>query len=300
MTNQEYVNVFLTYQYSRNLSKKTMEWYEYVTQKFLGYLEEKGKAIETMKLHDARQWVVDLQNDERNYKGNTVNVHIRAIKAMFNYFVEDEYLEKSPFKKVGQIKVDKVIIPTFTSDEVRNMLKQLNKRKYSDLRDGVIIMLMYDCGLRISEATGIKTIDVDMGKNLIKVFGKGHKERLVPFGRQVKKELLRFNSRRATILPKDMDTGLLFCTRFGTEVTERNMLRKIQLIGKAAGVENKRLSPHTFRHSFAKQYLMQGGDLFSLQQIMGHSSLVSTRKYINLLTEDIQKKHRMFSPLDNI
>ncbi|WP_282434375.1 tyrosine-type recombinase/integrase [Pelotomaculum sp. FP] len=112
--------------------------------------------------------------------------------------------------------------------------------------------------------------------------------------------MFKYLSRREKIVPNDIDEGFFFSTRQGTALLPRNVLRKIVLIGKKAGIEGKRLSPHTFRHTFAKQYLMAGGDLFSLQQIMGHATLISTRKYISLLTEDIQKKHRQFSPLDNL
>lgn len=122
MTNEQYISTFFTYQSSRNLSKKTMGWYEYVMQKFLGYLDENGKNIADFRTPDAREWVVDLQKDERHYKGNTVNGHIRAVKTMFNYLVEDEYLTKSPFAKVSQIKTDKVLISTFTPEEVKKML----------------------------------------------------------------------------------------------------------------------------------------------------------------------------------
>lgn len=300
MTNEKLVKMFLLYQESRNLSPRTIEWYGYITKNFLDYCNENGIQIETMKTPEARQWVNHLQKNEINYKGNSINCHIRAIKTMYNYFLEDEYISKNPFAKVKQIKTDKVIIPTFEPEEIKLILNQFKKNCFADYRDSLIIRVLYDCGLRVSEATSLKTSDIDTEKNLLKVFGKGHKERLVPFGRGVKREIFKYLSKREQVVPKDIDEGYLFSTREGTALLPRNVLRKIVIVGKRAGIEGKRLSPHTFRHSFAKQYLMAGGDLFSLQQIMGHSSLLSTRKYITLLTDDIQKKHRQFSPLDNL
>lgn len=300
MTNKELVKMFLLYQESRNLSPKTIEWYGYITKNFLAYCNENGIQIETMKTPEARQWVNHLQNNEINYKGNSINCHIRAIKTMFNYFMEDEYISRNPFTKIKQIKTNKVIIPTFEPEEIKLMLNQFNKNRFSDFRDNLIIRILYDCGLRVSEVTALKIPDIDTERNLLKVFGKGHKERIVPFGRGVKREIFKYLAKRERVVPKDIDEGYFFSTREGTALLPRNILRKIVIVGNKAGIEGKRLSPHTFRHSFAKQYLMAGGDLFSLQTIMGHSSLLSTRRYISLLTEDIQKKHRQFSPLDNL
>lgn len=300
MTNEQLVKMFMMYQESRNLSQKTIDWYHFMLRNFTDYCNENGIQVESMKTPEARQWINWLQNNEAKYKDNSINSHITAVKTMFNYFMEDEYISRNPFAKVKKIKTDKIIIPTFEPEDIKLMLNQFNKNFFADFRDSLIIRFLYDCGLRISELTFLKTSDIDTEKNLLKVFGKGHKERLVPFGRSIKREIFKYLSKREQVVPKDIDEGYFFSSRTGTALLPRNILRKIVLIGKKAGIEGKRLSPHTFRHSFAKQYLMAGGDLFSLQTIMGHVDLISTRKYISLLTEDIQKKHRQFSPLDNM
>jgi len=300
MTNKQLVKMFVIYQESRNLSPKTIDWYGYLTKDFLDYCDQNGIQIESMKTPEARQWVNHLQNNEKNYKGNSVNCHIRAIKTMFNYFIEDEYISRNPFIKVKQIKTDKVIIPTFDPEEIKLMLSQFNKNCFCDFRDSLIVRILFDCGLRVSEITTLKISDINTEKNLLKIFGKGHKERMVPFGRAVKREIFKYLAKREQVVPKDLDEGYFFSTREGTALLPRNILRKIVIIGKKANIEGKRLSPHTFRHTFAKTYLMAGGDVMSLQQIMGHADLATTRRYVHLLTEDIQKKHRQFSPLDNL
>ncbi|GBF32271.1 phage-related integrase/recombinase [Desulfocucumis palustris] len=304
MTNQELVNYFLMYQETKNLSKNSIDWYKTMLDKFLTFCKENKVSITSMGVPHARGYVHWLQNCKsklgKKYADNGINGYIRAIKVMFNYLMEDEYIEKNPFAKVRQIKTDKVIIQTFELEEVKKMLTQLKRNVYADLRSALLIRILFDCGLRISEARNLKIADIDTERNVLKVFGKGHKERKVPFGRSVKREILKFLAKREKSVPKDLDEGYLFSTRMGTPLTNRNVLRKIQIVGKKAKIEGKRLSPHTFRHTFAKMYLMQGGDLFSLQQIMGHTDLATTRQYVHLLTEDIQKKHRQFSPLDNL
>lgn len=304
MTNQELVNYFLMYQETKNLSSRSIEWYQRTLNKFLEYTKAENININTMTVPQARGYVHWLQNADtktgRKYKDNGINGFIRSVKVMFNYFIEDEYLDKNPFQKVKQIKTDKVIIESFEPEEVKKMLAQFNKSIFTDHRDYLLILVLFDCGLRISEAVNLKIQDIDTDRNILKVFGKGHRERMVPFGRSVKREILRYLPKREKAVSKDLDEGYLFSTRLGNPLMIRNALRKIKSVGTKAGIKGKRLSPHTFRHSFAKQYLMQGGDVFSLQQILGHSDISVTRGYVNLCTENIQKKHRQFSPLDNL
>ena len=304
MTNQELVKSFLMYQETKNLSERSIEWYERTLNKFLEYCKENKIFVTSMTVPQARGYVHWLQNATaktgKKYADNGINGFIRSVKVLFNYLIEDEYIDKNPFAKVKQIKTDKVIIHTFKPEEIKKMLNQFNKNIYTDLRDALLIRMLYDTGLRISEAINLKITDIDTERNIVKVFGKGHKERIVPFGRSVKREILRYIARREKSIPRDLDEGYLFSSRQGTPLMIRNVTREIQIVGKRAKIEGKRLSPHTFRHTFAKTYLMQGGDLFSLQKIMGHSALSTTRQYVYLLTEDIQKKHRQFSPLDNL
>jgi len=304
MTNKELVDYFIMYCESKNLSSNSVDWYKLMLDKFLGYCQQNKINIESMTTPQARQYINWLQNQKNRenqfYRDNAINGFVRAVKVFFNYLLEDEYIEKNPFAKVRQIKTDKVIIHTFEAEEIKKMLNQFDTKNYCDLRDALLIRILYDTGLRISEAIYLKIDNVDFERNLLKVFGKGHKERMVPFGRSVKRELLKFIAKREKVIPKDIDERYLFATREGTPLSSRNVLRKIKEIGKKAGIEGKRLSPHTYRHTFAKQYLMAGGNLFALQTIMGHTKLETTRKYVHLLTEDIQKQHRQFSPLDNL
>lgn len=292
------------YQETKNLTENSVDWYKTMLDKFIIYCKENKISIINMTVPQARGYVHWLQNSKnklgKKYADNTINGFIRTVKVMFNYFMEDEYIEKNPFAKVRQIKTDKVIIESFEPEEVKKMLTQFNKSLFTDHRDYLLILVLFDCGLRISEAVNLKIQDIDTDRNILKVFGKGHRERMVPFGRSVKREILRYLPKREKAVSKDLDEGYLFSTRLGNPLMIRNALRKIKSVGTKAGIKGKRLSPHTFRHSFSKQYLMQGGDIFSLQQILGHSDISVTRGYVNLCTEDIQKKHRQFSPLDNL
>ncbi|ABO48918.1 phage integrase family protein [Desulforamulus reducens MI-1] len=304
MTNQELVKTFLMYQETKNLSKRTIEWYQFTLNKLIDYCKENNISIESMTTPQARQYVFSLQKSisrtGKKYADNGINGYIRSVKIMFNYLFEDEYIEKNPFAKVKQIKTDKVIIETFEVEEVKRMLNQFNKKVYTEFRDALLIQILYDTGIRISEAINLKISDIDTDKNMFKVFGKGHKERMVPFGRSIKREILKYLPKRNKEVDKELDEGYLFSTRNGTALTIRNVHRKIVEVGTKAKIKGKRLSAHTFRHTFAKTYLVNGGNLFSLQTIMGHNDLSTTRKYVHLLTEDIQKQHRQFSPLDNL
>jgi integrase/recombinase XerD len=152
-----------------------------------------------------------------------------------------------------------------------------------------------DTGLRISEAISLKLEDIDWNRNSVKVMGKGSKERIVPFGRAVRKALMAYLDRRG-----NLDTDMLFVTEYGETVRRQKALEAIKALGKKAGITGVRVSPHTLRHTFAKTFLVNGGDPFTLQQILGHTTLDMTRKYIALANSDLQTAHSKYSPADKL
>ncbi len=167
-------------------------------------------------------------------------------------------------------------------------------------RNTVILLLLVDCGLRISELVGIDLDDINLEEGIIKIRkAKGSKERYVPVGNVAQRFLWKYinTSRTRPIAPHI--TSLLLNDK-GLPLTGNGVQQILQRYGKKAGIIGTRCSPHTCRHTFAKNYLMNGGDIFSLQKILGHSNPASVRIYLNLFATDIKKQHRQFSPVDNM
>ena len=163
-----------------------------------------------------------------------------------------------------------------------------------------MLLLMLDCGLRVSELINIDLEDINLAEGYIKIrAGKGGKERLVPIGSFVQKMIWKYinHSRPQPITDK---ITRLFLSGDGLPLTRSGVQQMLRRCGKKANISGVRCSPHTLRHTFAKTYLINGGDIFSLQRILGHSSLASVRTYLNLFAADLKNQHRRFSPVDNM
>jgi integrase/recombinase XerD len=187
------------------------------------------------------------------------------------------------------------IIPTFTLDQITAMLATCSAKTFIDQRDRAIIVLLFDSGLRVSELCGLTMDAINWSEQTMLILGKGNKERLVPFGAMAKQAMLSSMARRG-----DLATAYFFTTGYGDQLSRRRALEIIQTRGTTAGVKGVRLSPHTIRHTFAVNYLRNGGDVFSLQKMLGHSDLAMTRRYAELSQNDVQAKHRLYSPADSL
>jgi integrase/recombinase XerD len=159
---------------------------------------------------------------------------------------------------------------------------------------------MLDSGIRVSEMTGITLGDVNLAEGYIKISaGKGANERIVPIGSLVQRSLWKYiNHHRPQ--PLTQTVTRLFLNQKGLPLTRNGVQQMLRRLGRRASITGVRCSPHTLRHTFAKNYLLNGGDIFSLQKILGHSSLSSVRLYLNLFATDIKKQHQRFSPIDNL
>jgi len=160
--------------------------------------------------------------------------------------------------------------------------------------------LLLDSGIRVSELVNINLEDVNLAEGWITIkVGKGGKERIVPVGSVVQKSLWKYINRFRS-QPLTQKVTRLFLSDDGLPLTRSGIQQMLRRCGKRAGISGVRCLPHTFRHTFAKSYLVNGGDIFSLQKILGHSSLASVRTYLNLFGTDIKKQHQKYSPADNL
>lgn len=205
----------------------------------------------------------------------------------------------SPFSKVKIPRPPKKVIATFSEKQLNAVLQAVNTASPSGFRDWVMILVLLDTGLRASELTGLTVGGVNLDEGLLKVCGKGNKERVVPVGARVQKAIWKYLNRHRP-RPANPLRPALFLTASGQPITTDRLRAIIEKYTGRAGIEGVRCSPHTFRHTFAISYLRNGGDVFSLQRILGHSSLEIVRIYVNLAVADVKACHRRFSPADNM
>lgn len=187
-------------------------------------------------------------------------------------------------------------MPTFTESELEKLFAQPDKKTNKGYRDYTIMLTLLDTGVRVSELCGLKLDDVDLANGYLIVMGKGSRERYVPIGSKVTKALLKY---RMTHRPEGSGADSLFLTRDGRPVNKARVQKIIRRYGEKAGIRT-RTSPHTFRSTKAVLYLRNGGDPFGLQRMLGHSSLVMTRRYSNLADSDVRRQHLKYGVADRL
>ena len=294
-------------------SPKTISWYSANLRRFRHYLKQEGLSLRVTDIgtSEARQFIFHLQNnvkrwenspyvhDSRGLSSFSVHGYGRTIKAFWSWLLAEGYISHNPMVKLRLPRTANKVIATFSPEQVKKLLDTIDKKTPAGFRDYVMIMLLYDTGIRLSELISLDYNKIDFSQSCLVVNGKGNRERTVPFGREVRRALLRYMT---SIRPEPDSPQViqLFLTDKGLPLRPRAVQSMLSRLGKRAGITEVRCSPHTLRHTFAKQYLMCGGDVFSLQRILGHSSLEVVKIYINLLSSEICRQHSKFSPLDNM
>jgi integrase/recombinase XerD len=267
--------------------------------------------VTVISAHELREFVLHLQQvkafehhpftklQDKGLSGHAVNCYLRAIRAFWSWLVREEIIMSSPFSRVKIPKPPKKVIATFSEKQLNAILRAVNTATPSGFRDWAMILMLIDTGLRASELVGLTLGDINLEDGLLKVYGKGNKERVVPIGAKVQRALWKYlNHHRSQ--PANPLHPTLFLTASGGPISTDQLRAIINKYTSRADIEGVRCSPHTFRHTFAISYLRNGGDVFSLQRILGHSSLDVVRIYVNMAVADVKACHRRFSPADNM
>ncbi|MFC1980606.1 tyrosine-type recombinase/integrase [Chloroflexota bacterium] len=312
-TLDQVIDIYILCCATEGKSPKTIDWYSANLRRFRDFLKQEGLArgITDIGTSEARKFIFHLQNnvkrwetspyvnDSRGLSSFSVHGYARTIKAFWSWLLAEGYISHNPMVKLRLPRTEHKVIATFSPEQVKKLLDATDRKTPAGFRDYVMIMLLYDTGIRLSEIINLDFHKIDFSQSCLVVNGKGNRERTVPFGREVRRMLWRYMSGFRPE-PDSPQVVQLFLTDKGLPLRPRAVQSMLSRLGKRAGISEVRCSPHTLRHTFAKQYLMCGGDVFSLQRILGHSSLEVVKIYINLLSSEICKQHSKFSPADNM
>ena len=239
-----------------------------------------------------------VRSHDRKLTGHTINCYLRSIRAFWGWLLKEGFIDSNPFMRVKIPRAPKKVITPFTEDQIQNLIKMIDTSTTAGLRDYVIILMFLDTGMRLGELIGLRMNDVDLRNRTLKVLGKGAKERRLPIGRRLLAVLWKYQVYRPEPATALIDN--LFLTQDGWPLSKNRVETIIKNLGKKAGLRGVRCSPHTFRHTFCIQFLRNGANLFTLQQMTGHSSLEVLRGYVALAESDLRAAHRRFSPVDNL
>lgn len=217
----------------------------------------------------------------------------RALRAFFNWTIKEHYyLGTNPVLSLKAPKLPHKIIPVIGPTEFKALVKSCGDT-FLGRRDKAIIFVFYDTGIRLQELTNLKLSDIDLGNGLLKITGKGNKERMVRIGHTTIKALWNYLKIRQGQYQE------LWLTEERTPIQANGVCQAIRRMSRAAKIP--KISPHKFRHSFAVTFLRNGGDIFSLQILLGHSDLTMVRRYTSALNiDDALLSHEKFSPVDRL
>ena len=272
----------------RGVTASTLAWYESSFKAFGPVVEREYASIGAFKAAVVAR-IEQLHCVGRGNKAVSINTYLRCFKAFLNWCHQERILAE-PIK-LSWLKEEQNVLVTLNTLQIQRVLK-CNPRTASGQRTHVLACVLLDTGLRITEAVSLTRSDVDFENLLLKVHGKGQKERIVPMSFELRKLLFRWVAK----LPAHFEHE--FSTRDGASLTTRLVLVNFKTLGKRAGIVGVRMSPHTLRHTFAVSYLRAGGNLFYLSKILGHTSITTTQRYLQSLgVEDLQAVHNKLSIL---
>ena len=277
------------------------------------FLERKGNHTVVTEIGptEIREFIHYLQNtkafmehpytgpQQKGLTGHTVNCYLRATRAFWGWLEAEEFIETNPFDRIKIPKPPKKVIMPFDEDQIRALLSSIDAKSLTGFRDWTIILTLLDTGIRVTELTELKLDDVNLVQRCLKIHGKGNKERIVPVGVSVQRALAKYiNKYRPNPVYPLSDN--LFLNRDGMPLTPNRIQSIIERYALKAKITGVRASPHTFRHTFAISYLRNGGDVFTLQRILGHETLDMVRNYVTLSQSDLQEAHLRCSPVDKL
>jgi site-specific recombinase XerD len=267
---------------------------------FVRFLERDGQSATLAELRPAsiRRWLLAVQaGHKRPLAPSSIAGRVRTVRAFGSWIAREFDLTHSPVRGVPVPRVPERIISSLRDGDVRALLRALEERSTQPDRDRAIVLLLLDTGVRLSEVAGLRIKDVDLIEGRCRVMGKGSRERLVPIGRKTRQALRRTLTRRGTV---DADDAL-FVGPDGAPLAAHAYQQLFRRLASHSHLST-RCSPHVLRHTFARAFLQNGGDVFSLQRILGHSpsSLQVTRRYVDLLDDDLRAIHRQASPVDRL
>lgn len=297
ITFDEAVRLFIRDRTSINLSPESIKYYHEKLRKLKLLLEAQGI---TTKPHEIttrilREHCILHMMEHQSLKISTIHTYLRAWKAFFNFLVYEELLPSSPFNKLRMPKVRKTVIQTFTKEQLTLLLQQPKTHTFAGVRDFTMILLFLETGVRVREMTEITLDNFDWERNSIRVRGKGDKERLVYFQDKMRTQLITYLGIRGRYHIRP----LFIATWTDTPLTRRDMQYRLKQYGREAGINNVRVSPHTLRHTFARMSVENQVNVFSLQTMLGHTTMNQVLHYVNLFSNTVKDDHRKSSPLEN-
>ena len=285
---EDFLNFLTT---EKGASEHTTKNYGIDLREFMKFIEE--KELPGLTYLDIRSFLAFLKT--REYSKNSISRKLACLRSFFKYLVRENILAQNPAAGIATPKKEKRLPSFMNPDEINKLLDAPSKNSWEEKRDKAILEMLYSSGLRVSELAGLNHDDLDFFGGLVRVRGKGKKERIVPVGQTALNSLRAYWDMKAPREIANVIKKPLFISRIGSRLTDRSIRRMILKYVKRTGL-GKEISPHTFRHSFATHMLDRGADLRSVQELLGHANLSTTQIYTHVTTQRLKDAYTAAHP----
>jgi site-specific recombinase XerD len=318
MTVHRALEGYIEDQIGGNRSKKTIEWHQTALGLFTTYLDEQEQITLVTEI-DAMHitgWFAYLRKTEGGHgkirSERTIQTYARSVRAFCHWLVRRRLIIFNPFDEVIFPKVGKPLIKILDEEEFEKLLwacappnEKSPLAERAAVRNRAILWVLYDTGIRVSELCGLCLEHVDRKQGVLTVWGKGAKERRIAMGQNCQRNLffyLDYHRPNEEELAEWGNSGEdhLFLSETRLPLTKNGMTLLFDRLKKRSGITGKRVSPHILRHTFAIRYLINGGDPFSLQELLGHEDMATVKNYMRMNDETLQDQKRKFSPGDHL
>lgn len=291
---QETIGKFIEYlEKEKHSSINTVVSYKRDLNKFALFLEKQGVfSVSKITATNLTSFVLGLEKEGR--AASTISRSIASIKAFFDYLFREKIIDKDISGVLKAPKIEKKMPEILTVEEVNRLLEQPEGKNSKEIRDKAMLELLYATGMRVSELLHLKTEDLNLSMGYV-ICHEGHKERVVPFGKEAKKALERYMKESREQMLGEEKQDFLFINCSGTAMSRQGFWKLLKVYAGRAGIE-KEITPHTLRHSFAAHLVGNGADLKSVQEMLGHSDISTTQIYACLNGKNIREVYAKAHP----
>lgn len=285
---QQFVDM-LTYE--KHFSTHTLNAYQLDLNEFNDFLQSEHLSLESFEYKDARRYLAFLY--DKGHKRTSVSRKISTLRSLYQYWMSVDSDIQNPFIQLVHPKKEHHLPSFFYEEEMEKLFKTLDDGKKTNIRDRVILELLYATGIRVSELVHIQISDIDLNYAFVKVLGKGNKERIVPFGEYCQSAIVDYIEQFRSQMRLDHD--FLIVNMRGKPITERGVRYALnEIVKRTQGVYH--IHPHKLRHTFATHLLNQGADMRSVQSLLGHENLSTTSQYTHVTKDQLRKVYLSAHP----
>lgn len=287
--NEDLIFQFLNWIFvEKKYSKNTFKSYKADLKQFLDFV---NKAVNTITIDDVQKYFDNLKFLQIN--SSTLARKYSSLNTFFKFLIINNIIKSNPMEFIEYPKLSKKLPEYLTPEEVEKILNIIETKNYIGIRDRALFELMYSTGLRVSEVINITFMDIDLKNNILKIKGKGNKERVIPFGKICNDFINKYLSFSRIQLNKK-NLPFLFLSRRGDKLSRITIWKNMKKYAIAAGIR-KNIYPHILRHSFATHLISNGADIRFVQELLGHESILTTEIYTHLDINTILEFYNKYS-----